>query len=132
MNSRKAAQENAPPARTRSSQRPSVAPGGKASPATPQPYNAPQRRSPAPDEFSGSSCLIFAAAASSCGRADSIALDPHKLLFAPLEAGCLIVRNREKLRDTFHFTSSYLSAEEDPLLMNFQSRGFKAFKIWWL
>src|ERR1022692_3594750 len=43
---------------------------------------------------------------SSCGRADSIALDPHKLLFAPLEAGCLIVRNREKLRDTFHFTSS--------------------------
>ena len=67
---------------------------------------------------------------SSCGRADSIALDPHKLLFAPLEAGCLIVRNREKLRDTFHFTSSYLSAEEDPLLMNFLSRGFKPFKIW--
>jgi aromatic-L-amino-acid decarboxylase len=24
-----------------------------------------------------------------CGRADSIALDPHKMLFAPLEAGCL-------------------------------------------
>jgi aromatic-L-amino-acid decarboxylase len=72
----------------------------------------------------------------SCGRADSIALDPHKLLFAPLEAGCLIVRNRDKLRSTFHFTSSYLSVEQDPLLMNFLeygpqlSRGFKAFKIW--
>jgi glutamate/tyrosine decarboxylase-like PLP-dependent enzyme len=72
----------------------------------------------------------------SCGRADSIALDPHKLLFAPLEAGCLIVRNGDQLRTTFHFTSSYLSVEQDPLLMNFLeygpqlSRGFKAFKIW--
>jgi len=73
---------------------------------------------------------------SACGRADSIALDPHKLLFAPLEAGCLIVRNSDNLRDTFHFTSSYLTVEHDPLLMNFLeygpqlSRGFKAFKIW--
>src|SRR5262249_39615158 len=71
-----------------------------------------------------------------CGRADSIALDPHKLLFAPLEAGCLIVRNSEKLRKAFHFSSTYLSAEQDPLLTNFLeygpqlSRGFKAFKIW--
>ena len=72
----------------------------------------------------------------SCGRADSIALDPHKMLFAPLEAGCLIVRNRDKLRDTFHFSSSYLSVEQDSLMTNFLeygpqlSRGFKAFKIW--
>jgi len=71
-----------------------------------------------------------------CGRADSIALDPHKLLFAPLEAGCLIVRNRDKLRHTFHFASSYLTVEDDPLLVNFLeygpqlSRSFKAFKIW--
>jgi aromatic-L-amino-acid decarboxylase len=73
---------------------------------------------------------------SRCGRADSIALDPHKLLFAPLEAGCLIVRNHDSLRNTFHFTSSYLTVEHDPLLMNYLeygpqlSRGFKAFKIW--
>jgi aromatic-L-amino-acid/L-tryptophan decarboxylase len=72
----------------------------------------------------------------SCGQADSIALDPHKALFAPLEAGCLIVRDRDALRRTFHFTSSYLTVEPDPLLMNFLeygpqlSRGFKAFKIW--
>jgi aromatic-L-amino-acid/L-tryptophan decarboxylase len=71
-----------------------------------------------------------------CGRADSIALDPHKLLFAPLEAGCVIVRDRDKLRKTFHFTSSYPSVAKDSLLMNFLeygpqlSRGFKAFKIW--
>jgi len=71
-----------------------------------------------------------------CGRADSIALDPHKLLFAPLEAGCLVVRDREKLRQAFSFSASYLTADQDPLLMNFMdygpqlSRSFKAFKIW--
>jgi aromatic-L-amino-acid decarboxylase len=71
-----------------------------------------------------------------CGRADSIALDPHKLLFAPLEAGCLLVRDRAKLRAAFAFSSSYLTVEEDPLLANYLdygpqlSRDFKAFKIW--
>ncbi|HKX33482.1 MAG TPA: pyridoxal-dependent decarboxylase [Blastocatellia bacterium] len=71
-----------------------------------------------------------------CGRADSIALDPHKILFAPLEAGCLMVRDRERLRRTFNFTSAYLTVEEDPLLTNYLeygpqlSRSFKAFKIW--
>ena len=71
-----------------------------------------------------------------CGAADSIALDPHKLLFAPLEAGCLIVKDRQKLHRAFSFSASYLTADEDPLLNNFMdygpqlSRGFKAFKIW--
>ena len=71
-----------------------------------------------------------------CRRADSIALDPHKLLFAPLEAGCLLVRDREKLRRAFSFSASYLTADQDPLLMNYMdygpqlSRSFKAFKIW--
>jgi aromatic-L-amino-acid decarboxylase len=71
-----------------------------------------------------------------CGRADSIALDPHKLLFAPLEAGCLLVRDRESLRKAFHFPSSYLTVEDDLLMTNFLeygpqlSRSFKAFKIW--
>lgn len=71
-----------------------------------------------------------------CGRADSIAIDPHKLLFAPLEAGCLIVRDRDKLRKAFSYSASYLTAEQDPLLINYMdygpqlSRSFKAFKIW--
>lgn len=71
-----------------------------------------------------------------CCRADSIALDPHKLLFAPLEAGCVIVRDREKLKRAFSFTASYLTADDDPMLTNFMdygpqlSRNFKAFKIW--
>jgi aromatic-L-amino-acid/L-tryptophan decarboxylase len=71
-----------------------------------------------------------------CGRADSIALDPHKLLFAPLEAGCLLVRDREKLMQAFRFSSSYLTADEDPVFTNYMdygpqlSRSFKAFKVW--
>ncbi len=71
-----------------------------------------------------------------CGRADSIALDPHKLLFAPLEAGCLIVRDREKLRRAFRFSSSYLTKGEDDPLTDYMdygpqlSRSFKAFKVW--
>jgi aromatic-L-amino-acid decarboxylase len=70
------------------------------------------------------------------GRADSLALDPHKLLFAPLEAGCLIVRDPETLRHAFDFSASYLAADPDPLLVNFMelgpqlSRDFKAFKVW--
>lgn len=71
-----------------------------------------------------------------CGRADSIALDPHKLLFAPLEAGCLLVRDRETLRRAFSFSAAYLTAESDPLFTNFMdygpqlSRSFKALKVW--
>lgn len=71
-----------------------------------------------------------------CGRADSMALDPHKMLFAPLEAGCLLVKDRQKLRRAFQFVSSYLTIDPDPLLTNFLeygpelSRSFKAFKIW--
>jgi aromatic-L-amino-acid decarboxylase len=71
-----------------------------------------------------------------CGKADSIALDPHKLLFAPLEAGCLIVRDPEKLRRAFSFSASYIEADDDPLFTNYMdygvqlSRSFKAFKIW--
>lgn len=71
-----------------------------------------------------------------CGRADSIALDPHKLLFAPLEAGCLVVRDREKLRAAYGFRSSYLPEADDPLMVDYMdygpqlSRGFKALKVW--
>jgi aromatic-L-amino-acid/L-tryptophan decarboxylase len=71
-----------------------------------------------------------------CSRADSITLDPHKLLFAPLEAGCLLVREGEKLRDAFAFSSSYLTVAEDPLMLDYMdygpqlSRSFKALKVW--
>jgi aromatic-L-amino-acid/L-tryptophan decarboxylase len=72
----------------------------------------------------------------SCGQADSLSLDPHKLLFAPLEAGCLLVRDTEKLRRAFAFSAPYIPAERDPLMLDFMdygpqlSRSFKAFKVW--
>ncbi|WP_433455271.1 pyridoxal-dependent decarboxylase [Streptomyces sp. CA-142005] len=71
-----------------------------------------------------------------CARADSIALDPHKLLFTPLEAGCLLVRDRRLLAKAYAFSSSYLTVEEDPLMLDYMdygpqlSRSFKALKVW--
>ncbi|GAB3904255.1 hypothetical protein GCM10029964_097600 [Kibdelosporangium lantanae] len=71
-----------------------------------------------------------------CARADSVTLDPHKLLFAPLEAGCLLVRDGTRLRDAYAFDSSYLTVAEDPLMTDYMdygpqlSRGFKALKVW--
>ncbi len=71
-------------------------------------------------------------------KADSIALDPHKWLYSPIEAGCILVRDAGNLHDTFSFKPVYYNFEgngsERPL--NFHeygmqnSRGFKAFKVW--
>ena len=40
-------------------------------------------------------------------EADSIAVDPHKWLYAPLEAGCALVRDPEKLREAFAYHPPY-------------------------
>ncbi|MGW7533131.1 pyridoxal phosphate-dependent decarboxylase family protein [Amycolatopsis sp. NPDC054798] len=71
----------------------------------------------------------------SLSRADSIALDPHKMLFTPLEAGALVVKDVAKLRAAFAFSSSYLTVAEDELMLDFMdygpqlSRSFKALKV---
>jgi aromatic-L-amino-acid/L-tryptophan decarboxylase len=71
-----------------------------------------------------------------CARADSIAVDPHKLLFAPYEAGCLLVRDRDSQTRAFAFSPPIITVEDDPLIVNHMdygsqlSRGFKALKIW--
>ena len=70
--------------------------------------------------------------------ADSVALDPHKWLYAPLEAGCTLVRDQQMLIDTFSYRPSYYhfdGDENDPKTsfyeLGFQnSRGFKALKVW--
>lgn len=71
-------------------------------------------------------------------EADSIALDPHKWLYAPLEAGCILVRNSHHLHDTFSFTPEYynFSGDGKDIPLNFHeygmqnSRGFRALKVW--
>lgn len=70
--------------------------------------------------------------------ADSIALDAHKWLYAPLTAGVLLVRDPALLRDSFAVEPSYqhedrqLTGRGDDLrTMGAQfSRGFDALKVW--
>jgi aromatic-L-amino-acid/L-tryptophan decarboxylase len=71
-------------------------------------------------------------------KADSVTLDPHKWLYIPYEAGCLLVKDEEKLRRTFSIVAPYLQGtlptdysgldyfEYGPQM----SRGFNALKIW--
>jgi glutamate/tyrosine decarboxylase-like PLP-dependent enzyme len=69
--------------------------------------------------------------------ADSLTLDPHKWLFQPLEAGCLLVRDGEALERTFSTTAPYLrAAAAGTSEVNFADRGLqltrgpRALKLW--
>jgi glutamate/tyrosine decarboxylase-like PLP-dependent enzyme len=70
--------------------------------------------------------------------ADSIAVDPHKWLYSPLEAGCVMVRDAELMRSTFAYHPSYykfgmMRGEETDSLVHYSlqnSRGFRALKVW--
>lgn len=66
--------------------------------------------------------------------ADSVAVDPHKWLYAPLEAGCALVRDANALRNAFSYHPPYYHFEESAtnfVDFGFQnSRGFRALKVW--
>ena len=69
--------------------------------------------------------------------ADSLTLDPHKWLFQPLEAGCLLVRDGAALERTFSTAPPYLrDAAAAGSEVNFGDRGiqltrqFRALKLW--
>jgi aromatic-L-amino-acid/L-tryptophan decarboxylase len=66
--------------------------------------------------------------------ADSVAVDPHKWLYAPLEAGCALVRDAEALRRAFSYHPPYYHFEEKATnYVDFgpqNSRGFRALKVW--
>jgi aromatic-L-amino-acid/L-tryptophan decarboxylase len=72
-------------------------------------------------------------------RADSLAFDFHKWMYAPYEAGCVLIRDPEAHRHSFTVSASYLKPlsrgpgswvdaadKRGPQL----SRGFKALKVW--
>ena len=67
-------------------------------------------------------------------QADSVAVDPHKWLYAPLEAGCALVRDPESLRTAFAYHPPYYHFNERAT--NYvdygpqNSRGFRALKVW--
>jgi aromatic-L-amino-acid/L-tryptophan decarboxylase len=73
-------------------------------------------------------------------RADSIALDPHKWLYIPVEAGLVLVREGSTLRQTFSLVPPYLQTEGKPEGVGGlpwfseygfqQTRAFRALKVW--
>jgi len=66
--------------------------------------------------------------------ADSVAVDPHKWLYAPLEAGCVLVRDEAALRAAFAYHPPYYHfAEQATNFLDYgpqNSRGFRALKVW--
>ena len=71
-------------------------------------------------------------------RADSLALDPHKWLHAPFEAGCALIRDASAHHKTFAVRPEFLETAprglaSGPWLHEYNlqtSRGFRALKIW--
>lgn len=72
-------------------------------------------------------------------RADSIALDLHKWMHVPFEAGCALVRSHSAHRETFAITPAYLAHAERGLASGRLwygeyglqlSRQFRALKVW--
>ncbi len=72
-------------------------------------------------------------------RADSIALDLHKWMHVPFEAGCILVRDEKAHRNSFSLIPEYLEKAEGGLVADSVwfseygiqlSRSFRALKIW--
>jgi aromatic-L-amino-acid decarboxylase len=67
--------------------------------------------------------------------ADSVALDPHKWLYAPLEAGCTLVRDPGALLAAFSYRPDYFHFAREEVRNYYEhgmqnSRGFRAMKVW--
>src|SRR5437762_3616372 len=71
-------------------------------------------------------------------EADSVALDPHKWLYLPVDSGCVLYRNAETARATFAHEAEYtrvLEQEPDEAFAFWDygpelSRRFRALKVW--
>jgi aromatic-L-amino-acid/L-tryptophan decarboxylase len=82
----------------------------------------------------------FAGLRQAVARADSLALDPHKWLYVPVDAGLLLVAGGQATRDTFSLVPPYLRTDGDehgvtgpPWFSEYgleQTRPFRALKVW--
>ena len=82
----------------------------------------------------------YAGALHAIAQADSVALDPHKWLFVPVEAGLVLVRDGEAMRSTFSLVPPYIRQSGSagdvyglPWFSEYgfqQTRGFRALKVW--
>ncbi len=70
-------------------------------------------------------------------QADSVVLDPHKWLYCPFEAGCVLVRDSRLMRETFRILPEYMrDVAREEREVNFcdyglqLTRSFRALKVW--
>ena len=69
-------------------------------------------------------------------EADSVACDPHKWLFAPIDAGVVLIRQKGLLEKSFSFHAAYLESQADSSGVDMlerspeNTRPFRAFKVW--
>ncbi|QGU96211.1 aminotransferase class I/II-fold pyridoxal phosphate-dependent enzyme [Clostridium bovifaecis] len=66
-------------------------------------------------------------------KADSISTDPHKWFFIPAEAGCVLVKDRKHLYNTFRITDIEFKEDAPIEYSNYGiqfTRMSRAFKIW--
>jgi aromatic-L-amino-acid/L-tryptophan decarboxylase len=73
-------------------------------------------------------------------RADSVALDPHKWLYVPVEAGLVLIRDADAMRRAFSLVPPYLRTDSQadgvgglPWFSEYgfqQTRAFRALKVW--
>jgi glutamate/tyrosine decarboxylase-like PLP-dependent enzyme len=73
-------------------------------------------------------------------RADSVAFDPHKWMYVPVDAGLVLIRNGELMRAAFSLVPPYLRTDDNlhgvngpPWFSEYgseQTRPFRALKVW--
>jgi glutamate/tyrosine decarboxylase-like PLP-dependent enzyme len=73
-------------------------------------------------------------------RCDSLALDPHKWLYVPVEAGLVLVKDADAMRAAFSLVPPYLRTDGSPDGVGGpawfseygfqQTRSFRALKVW--
>jgi glutamate/tyrosine decarboxylase-like PLP-dependent enzyme len=82
----------------------------------------------------------YAARLAAIGLADSVAIDPHKWLCVPVEAGLVLIRHAAMQRAAFSLVPPYLRTDGSPTGVGGppwfseygfqQTRGFRALKVW--
>ena len=71
-------------------------------------------------------------------RADSLSIDPHKWLYAPLDAGCLLFRDADLAKHAFSESAAYTAVTQTDPIEAYAffdhgmelSRRFRALKLW--
>lgn len=70
-------------------------------------------------------------------QADSVVINPHKWMYVPFEASCILVKEPKKLRKTFSTIPDYLKSDQNNDgrvdMMEYQlplTKSFKSLKVW--